>query len=480
MRIGAACTATVICCAGVVGPASAASATSSEALETSTALPFGSIGDMAVDTEAGYVFVSGGSASTYIEVLNLAGQIVGQIQDQDGATGLVLSSDGGTLYAADSATDSISAIDTSTLTQTTSYAADGATAYLALSGGNLWFTTSSDEYIHEVALSTGTVSTTSTSTTYYGSLLTASSAAPDVLVSGTPGLSPATVDVFTVASGTPVYSAGGALVSVDGTDCANLRSMAIVPDGESLDLACGAPYEGFQLSLSTMTSVQQNYDSGAYPASIAVSPDGETLVGIDGTVGDDSVFEFNPSSSTSVGSFAVPEGDGADTSFVSWGADDSVAYAITQGGVSAPSSFETFHFLGSVSLSLSVPAVTSPNSTFTVSGRLTDNGSALAGTQVAVTRVEAGATSTVGTFTTDANGDFSFTDSSPALLTTAAYTASVVGVTPAMSTSGSVTTIPVAYPLTTRRPVTAPVKTTATTKPVKVVKAKAVRPVHHR
>ncbi|HTJ66208.1 MAG TPA: hypothetical protein VL551_01640 [Actinospica sp.] len=464
VRVGAAFTAAVVGAAiSVIGSAGAAFAATQEATETSTVLPFGVLDDMVVDTTTGHIFVSGGNyvsgtlTSTYIEVLNLAGQIVGQIQDQDDATGLALSPDGSTLYAADAGSDSIAVIDASTLTQTTSYAAGVAPQYVAVSGGNLWFTTNSDEKIHEVALSTGAVATTNATTTYYGSDLVASSAAANVLVSGTMGLSPTTVDVFDVSSGAPVLTTGGALVSVGGGGCANLGNMVITPDGQSLDMACGSPYEGFQVSLSAVTSVQQTYDSGAYPRSIAVSPDGETLVGTNGQLGDDTFYEFAEDSPTPVAAFAVPEADGPTTNFVAWGASDSVAYAITQGGVAGPSVFETFDLLGSVDLTVSVPSVTFPHSTFTVGGRLTANGSALSGMEVRVTRSSAGATSTVGEYPTDANGDFSFTDSTSTALTTTTYTATLVGVVSTLTASGTITTVPVKVPVS-KPPVRTPVK----------------------
>jgi YVTN family beta-propeller protein len=424
-----------------------------ETLETYTTLPFAAAANMVVDTETGYVFVSGGSSSTYIEVLNLSGQIVGQIQNENGATGLALSSDGGTLYAADSASDSIAVINASTLTQTASYPTVVAPTYLALSGGNLWFTTFADMDIHELALSTGTASTTSVGTTAYSSTLAASPSAPSVLVSGTPGLDPATIDVFTVASGAPVYTAGGWLGSVTGDSegCANLGvgGMAITPDGKSLDLACGAPYYGLQLSLAGMNSVEQTYNTGAYPKSVAISADGETLIGSSGV--DESAYVFAPSNSTAVEAVGATGPD--EPVFAGWGANDSVFFEIAQ-GYSAHATFDTFRTGLDLGLTMSAPQAVFPGSTYTVSGRLTSGGSALSGVEVSVAD---GSWVSPQTFTTDSNGGFSFTASARATGTSVTYTATVAGTTPTLTASSTITTIPVKYPVSTR-PVRTPVK----------------------
>lgn len=454
VRVGAAFTAAVVGAAiSVIGSVGAASAATGATLETSVKLPFANAADMVVDTATGYVFVSGGSSSTYIEVLNLDGQIVGQIQNQSGATGLVLSADGGTLYAADTSSDSVTAIDASTLAQTASYPTTVAPEHLALSGGNLWFTTWADMDIHEVALATGTVSTTTASTTYYGSTLAASPTAPNVLVSGTPGLEPATVDVFTVASGTPVYTAGGWLGSIgsDSDGCTNLGvgGMAITPDGKSIDLACGAPYYGIQLPLAGMNTVEQTYDTGPYPTSVAVSADGETVIGSSGDTF--SSFVFDPSGSTPVSSVGATGPDEPD--FVGWGSSDSVFYEIAQ-GYSSYALFETFRRGLDLDLKLSVPAAAFPHSTFTVSGRLTSGGSALAGIEVTVAQSN---WPTPQTFTTDSNGAFSFTASTITAPASVTYTATVAGTTPTLTASGTVTTVPVKVPVS-KPPVRTPVK----------------------
>jgi len=300
----------VACAASTVGSIAGASAdtggaTSSNYSQSSFVLPFTGgngnpelQGHMVVDAATGDVFVSGGQTTSFVEVLNSAGQPVGQIPNQSGAMGLALSADGSTLYVAGYSSDSIAVIDTATLTQTASYATTGLSPVsLALAGGNLWFTDENDFVIHEVDLSTGTVSASSASTSYYGSMLTASPSAPNTLVSGTPGLSPATVYVFNISSGAPVETAGGWLGNIEPGGCSNLGGMSITPDGQSLILACGAPYFGIEASLSTM-AVEQTYTTGPYPAAVATSADGKVLIGVDD--GDPAFDEFNAGNATPI------------------------------------------------------------------------------------------------------------------------------------------------------------------------------------
>jgi YVTN family beta-propeller protein len=408
---------------------------------------------MVVDPITGDVFVSGGATSSFIEVVSPQGQALGQIAGQSGATGLALSADGGTLYVADQGSDSIAIIDTATLTQTGSYPTTGlAPDNLALTGGNLWFTTGSDYLVHEVDLATGVVSTTSASTSYYGSLLAASPSAPDTLVTGTPGLSPATVYVYNVASGMPVEVSGGWLGNLDGSGCSNLGGMAITADGKSLILACGAPYVGLEVSLSAM-ALEQTYDTGAYPAAAAVSSDGKVLIGADSE--DPNLDEFDVGGSSPVGGLNfMPD---AEIQAVAWGNGDSQVYAILDtAGSTQPLTFVAFEQYPS--LTLTAPAATHPGSGYTVSGALSLLGDAEAGAKVTVTRTIGSTTTTVGTFTTNSAGGFSFTDGGGAIGTTVTYSAVASGWSEAISATASTTSIPVAYPITSKpTPVRGPV-----------------------
>jgi YVTN family beta-propeller protein len=443
----------VTCAASTVGSITGASADTSGAPsssynQSSYVLPFtGTGGDMVADPATGDVFVTGGPASSFVQVMSAAGQPLARIPDQSGATGLVLSADGGTLYVADQGSDSIAVIDTATLAQTASYATTGLSPVsLAVAGGNLWFTAENGLTISEVDLSTGVVSTSSVSAGYFGAALTASPSAPNVLVSGTLGSSPATVYVFDVASGAPVETAGGWLGDLDG-GCDNLGGMAITPDGQSLILACAAPYYGIEASLSTMAA-EQTYTTGPYPSAVAMSADGKVLIGVDD--GDPTIDEFQLGASAPVAGFGdVP---GAEIEGVAWSADESTSYALLASPGSAnPLTFATF--AQDPTLVLDAPDVVHPGAGYTVSGVLSFMGDPAVGAAVTVTRTSGTTTTTVGTFTTNASGAFNFTDQPLPVGSTATYTATAAGWSPTISATGSTDTIPAVFPLHVGSPV---------------------------
>ena len=406
MKIGATLAATAVgCSAGVFGAAGAASAatapSSIAATDTVTNLPYTGANGMVVDLATSHIFISGAVSSsvsttqpTYVEVLNLSGEIVGAVTGQNGASGLALSADGSTLYVADEGSNTITAINANTLAQTASYPV-GATSpsHVAVSGGNVWFTVGSDSNLHELNLSTGTVSATSVGMGAPGALLAASPSAPNVLVAG--ALGGTSVSTYDVASGTPVATASGTVGA-----CENLEQMQINPDGESLDMACGYPYYGFEVPLDAPTTVQQTYTTGAYPESVAVSADGEVLVGT--SYEPNSVYEFNPAESAAISGFNTPTwGDTAE--YVAWGADDTVFYSVVTSPTATYATFHTFDQLGQ--LALTTPAVATPGTAYTVSGELSLLQTVFPNTQVKMTRsINGGAASTVGTFTTNASG----------------------------------------------------------------------------
>lgn len=110
-----------------------------------TPLPFNespSGGDIVVDDAHGRVFVSGGQGNTGVVVADLDGQIVQTIPDLAGASGLLLSEDGATLYAALADAKAIAAIDTATLVTRTFAAGDSCPRYLTELGAYVYFTES--------------------------------------------------------------------------------------------------------------------------------------------------------------------------------------------------------------------------------------------------------------------------------------------------------------------------------------------------
>ncbi|HEX8629644.1 MAG TPA: hypothetical protein VF755_15870, partial [Catenuloplanes sp.] len=94
------------------GSPAPAAATEPLTLVATTAIPLPTYADMAVDPHSGHVFVSGGPGTSAIVVADRDGRVVGSVPGQSGATGLALSGDGRTLYAALAEADAVSVIDT--------------------------------------------------------------------------------------------------------------------------------------------------------------------------------------------------------------------------------------------------------------------------------------------------------------------------------------------------------------------------------
>jgi hypothetical protein len=96
---------------------------------------------MVVDNVHQHVFLDGGPGVSDIVVCDFNGNVVTTIPSEPGASGLLVSPDGSTVYAALTSGDAISAIDTTTLTERARYATGTGTlpTSIALAGGKLWF-----------------------------------------------------------------------------------------------------------------------------------------------------------------------------------------------------------------------------------------------------------------------------------------------------------------------------------------------------
>jgi YVTN family beta-propeller protein len=107
----------------------------------STPVPTSGYSDLVLHVPTGQTFVSGGRDGSGIIVTDRDGQIIESIAGQSGASGMTLSADGSTLYAALTPAGSISVIDTATRTERARYVVgDNTCPYdVAVTGGKLWF-----------------------------------------------------------------------------------------------------------------------------------------------------------------------------------------------------------------------------------------------------------------------------------------------------------------------------------------------------
>jgi DNA-binding beta-propeller fold protein YncE len=243
-----------------------------------TRLPLPSAADVAVDGTGGHVFVSGGRGTTDLVVTDLDGQLVGTIGNQQGATGLALSADGTTVYAALGDGDAVSAIDTATLAERARYPLGPSVcpSDLAPAGGKLWFSygCGQDGRIGSLDLRgpAPVVGLDQGGAWYFPPQLASASADQGVLVAGRRETSPTTVTSFDVSSGQAVVRAS--------TDALGgfLRDLEVTPDGANVLVVTHEPDYPLVLSVADLGQVGY-YDSSVGTTLIAIRPDGAVVTG---------------------------------------------------------------------------------------------------------------------------------------------------------------------------------------------------------
>jgi hypothetical protein len=277
----------------------AALTTPAQAATTSVQLPISQYSHMIVDPVHKHIFFSSGTGYSTILVTNYSGQTVATIPDQSGATGLALSANDETVYAALATGDAISAISTSTLTQTASYSTGAGTdpTYVAYTSGMIWFGygAAGAGGVGSINPSTdpATVTLNLTNGSWYAAPMLAASANGDLVV-GEPAQSPVVLGTYNVSSGTPTTLAGPYPMMADGQYASTLEAMQITPDGEDVVVASGAPYFHQIVQISTLDEVGE-YPTTTYPNSVAIARNGLVAAGTD--AGSNEVFVFAPGGS---------------------------------------------------------------------------------------------------------------------------------------------------------------------------------------
>jgi hypothetical protein len=245
-----------------------------------------------VDAANGHVFVTGKSTDSAIAVMNTDGTPDTTITGETGAGGMVLS--GTTLYVARCGANMIDEIDTTTLTKTGSFTATvGGTCDLALAGGRLWYSNSTDsQFGHLVSVSLDSSHTQIDSgLNRYQMIFATTPVHPDWLVVGESGLSSPSVvleDVTNPASVTPIGQTPG----VD-----NVSDLAVTPDGSTLLLVARGDYRVSSFALPSMEP-STVYPTDPYPNSVAVSPSGGKIAGGSYSTASTDVWIFNTGNTT--------------------------------------------------------------------------------------------------------------------------------------------------------------------------------------
>jgi hypothetical protein len=327
--------------AAAVVAAAAAVVTAPGRTFADTTLPLAGFGDLVVDGAHQHVLVSGGATGNEIAVTDLSGRVVKTIGGQFGASGLALSQDGRTAFVALAAGDAISAIDTATLAERARYATGPGTCptHLAGAGSRLWFGYGCDS---STGGGIGLLDTTADPPAvrlgqqgparFVGApLLVTAPGAPASLIAGQLGLSPASVEVYSVSADGSL--ALGASSTAPGD---NLADVAETPDGATLFTAAASPdyVQGLAVADFSRRGV---FDTGPFPDATAVSADGRYLAAGARTSGTD-VLVFRIADARLVRSVDFRTGD-LQTLLprgLAWAPDGRRLFAVTGDSVDRP------------------------------------------------------------------------------------------------------------------------------------------------
>lgn len=408
---------------GVLGllPASSAHA------DTITALPITSFYQIVADTAHSHLFISQGSSSkNEIIVTNLAGQEVAAIAGQDGVTGLALSPDGSTLYAALASSHAVSAIDTATLQQTASYPVGNPNTPVgvAAQSGKVWvsYNTGSggQAAIGDIDLSAATPAFQTQAAMGGWSSAPDIAADPDdtgVLVAAEPGSSPSSVASYNV-------SADPATVTAQSTffqNCENEGDLAVTPGGSEFILACGWPYAHYRYSTADL-SQQGSYASTNYPDAVAIDTNGDVAAGTGSNPYSPDLYIYHAGGDTPLNTYNLASSNTATTLTargLTWSADGSQLFAVLQTSTTGSYSLQVIDgpTLTQSALTLAGPSTGYITRSVTLTGHLTLGAGTTPpdGTPITVTRSTAGGADKTFTLATAADGSYSLTDTPPAL-----------------------------------------------------------------
>ncbi|WP_370934520.1 YncE family protein [Amycolatopsis sp. cg13] len=308
-------------------------APSAEASPDTSSLGLPAYSDLVVDDANHHVFVSGGKTSNGVVVTDFGGWVRKTIDGQFGASGLVLSADGRTLYVALASGDAISAIDTTTLAETARYPTGAQTcpAHLARTGSVVWFGYGCEESWNggigklDTAAAPPAVTLDQQGANvrfHHAPLVAAQSGDAGPLVAGQAELSQSSVYVYAVAAGKLESRASGAVVGSD------LADLTLSPDGTAIYTASGSrdAVEAFNSKDLTRAGA---YHTGQYPNSVAASADGKYLAGGVRNPRDD-VYVYKVGGSAPVATLDAT-GDGVlAPRGLAWAADGERLFAITR------------------------------------------------------------------------------------------------------------------------------------------------------
>ncbi|MFE0649985.1 Ig-like domain repeat protein [Streptomyces sp. NPDC059534] len=391
------------------------------AADSSKALAMSSVGDMVVDGVHRKIFISDPYLGKVVAT-DYAGTVLSTVTGLPGVTGLALSADGGSLYAAVPGADAVVALDAQAVTETARYATGEGTdpAYVALAGGRIWFGygTNEDGDIGSIDASGEQPVVTlgqDAEIDYSGApRLVSSPTDPNAIAAVSSYYHWFRIGAYDVSTGTAVRTARSP--ESESSSGGMVSDLAYTQDGSRLITAtAGNRHRVWQTSDLTQVGA---YASEYHGAAVAVAPDGTVAAGSDAWYGPD-VFVYRPGETKAVRQYDFPNtgttgaGDSLADSALAWEPGGSRLFAVTM----ASGGSARLHVLDEPTRSVPVVTVKAPATApvakaLTVSGTIAATLPLPAGTPLTVTRydVEAKQGKALGTRALGANGAFSFPD----------------------------------------------------------------------
>ncbi|MFD4561267.1 hypothetical protein ACFWP5_44315 [Streptomyces sp. NPDC058469] len=374
--------------------------------DSTAALPLSHYAHLLVDTAHQHLFFSQGAGSTGIVVTDLAGDPVTTLTGEQGATGLALSPDGSTLYAALADGDAVAAIDTATLTESARYATGTGSGpvSVAVAGGKVWYGGTVDGRGAVGSVDPAAAEPVATPQSVMANWPSAPQLATGGGVLAAEETGPGTTDVatFDVSSG-----AATALTHM-GVSGGPTTGFRVTGDGKKVLLATSSDnvLRAYRTADMETANPSVYYVGGtpSAPNSLTLDTDGTIAVG--STEGSAPGVYLYAGSQLAENYVRLPSGTPAPDGLM-WGGDGGTLYGVTQDAsgaytlnvLSAPKLTDT-----QLALNLSGYAV--PTRQFTLDGSLTTKGFVPAGAELQVTRDG----TELPDATVGADGTFSITD----------------------------------------------------------------------
>ena len=353
--------------------------------DSTAALPLSHYAHLLVDTAHQHLFFSQGAGSTGIVVTDLAGDPVTTITGEQGATGLALSPDGGTLYAALADGDAVAAIDTATLTESARYATGTGSGpvSVAVAGGKVWYGATVDGRGVVGSVDPAAAEPVATPQSVMANWPAAPQLATGggVLAAGEMSTSTTDVATFDVSSGTATAMTH---LGVSGGPTTGFQ---VTGDGKQVLLATSGDValRAYRTADMAMANPSVYYTGGIPSAPNSLTLDSDGTIAVGSTEGSAPGVYLYAGSQLAEKYVKLPAGTLAPDG-LKWGGDGGTLYGVTQDSsgaytlnvLSAPKLTDT-------QLALN-PTGAVPTRQFTLTGTLTTKGFVPAGAKLQVTR----------------------------------------------------------------------------------------------